>query len=280
MKHYSKFMVSIMVAISMAAIIMGATVEESRLDILKERTKQIQGKDMTNRGMEVIEKLIDGKYAELIKNMNEEMKAVLNGATLAQSFKSAEQLYGAFKSYEFEEELKVGDLTQYNIRIVYEKSDVKAIVVFDQQGKISGLQLTPYVKERSKPKDSVEKEIVVQTGDYKLPAILMLPKEKGSFPIVVLVHGSGPNDRDETVLGVKVFRDIAYELAEQGIATLRYDKRTYVYADKVKENPSLFDYNEEVIDDAISAIELAKTLPEVNKGGVRLFGDTSFLINE
>ncbi|MDZ7606573.1 MAG: hypothetical protein U5K79_13515 [Cyclobacteriaceae bacterium] len=58
---------------------------------------------------------------------------------------------------------------------------------------------------------------------------MTLPKGKNSFPIVLFVHGSGPNDRDETIGPNKPFRDIAYGLAEKGIASLRYDKRTFVY---------------------------------------------------
>ena len=53
------------------------------------------------------------------------------------------------------------------------------------------------------------------------------------FPVVVLVQGSGPSDRDETI-GPKQARsrDLAWGLASQGIAVLRYDKRTYVYPTK------------------------------------------------
>ena len=50
------------------------------------------------------------------------------------------------------------------------------------------------------------------------------------MPAVVLVHGSGPNDRDESVGGVKPFRDLAWGLASKGVVVLRYDKRTKVYA--------------------------------------------------
>ena len=44
-----------------------------------------------------------------------------------------------------------------------------------------------------------------------------------------MVHGSGPNDRDETVGPNKLFRDLADSLAAYGIASLRYEKRTRVY---------------------------------------------------
>ena len=53
------------------------------------------------------------------------------------------------------------------------------------------------------------------------------------FPGVVLVHGSGPNDRDESIGPNKPFRDLAEGLASRGIAVLRYDKRTRTHAGRV-----------------------------------------------
>ena len=59
---------------------------------------------------------------------------------------------------------------------------------------------------------------------------LSMPAGDGPFPAVVLVHGSGPNDRDETIGPNKPFKDLAWGLASQGIAVLRYDKRTKAHA--------------------------------------------------
>ena len=98
----------------------------------------------------------------------------------------------------------------------------------------------------------------VITGDVRLPAIVTLPKEQDA-PIVVMVHGSGATDRDETVYENKPFRDIATKLADCGIATLRYDKRTFIYRQKVSS------MDDETILDALSAIRLAR------KYGKRIF---------
>ena len=91
----------------------------------------------------------------------------------------------------------------------------------------------------------------VVTGDIHLPATILVPADADDVPIVVLVHGSGALDRDETIYANKPFRDIAEELARKGIATLRYDKRTYVYRQPVTT------MDDETISDALSAIRLA-----------------------
>ena len=64
---------------------------------------------------------------------------------------------------------------------------------------------------------------MVVTGDFRLPAMLTLPLGTTEPTVLVLVHGSGPNDRDETIGPNKVFRDLAWGLAMRGIASLRYE---------------------------------------------------------
>ena len=71
--------------------------------------------------------------------------------------------------------------------------------------------------------------------------------------MVVMVHGSGALDRDESVAANKPFRDIAEGLARYGIGSLRYDKRTYVYP-----HSAVTSLDEETILDALSAIALAR----------------------
>jgi len=67
-----------------------------------------------------------------------------------------------------------------------------------------------------------ERDVTV-AREWSLPGTLTIPVGPGPFPAVVLVHGSGPNDRDETVGANKPFRDLALGLASRGIAVLRYE---------------------------------------------------------
>ncbi len=96
-----------------------------------------------------------------------------------------------------------------------------------------------------------EKADTVVTGDIHLPATILMPADARDVPIVVMVHGSGALDCDETIYTNKPFRDIAEGLARKGIGTLRYDKRTYVY------RKSVTSMDDETILDALSAIRLA-----------------------
>ena len=90
-----------------------------------------------------------------------------------------------------------------------------------------------------------------------------MPTGDGPFPAVILVHGSGPNDRDETLGTNKPFRDLAHGLASQKVAVLRYEKRTKQHADKLKGSAlSTFTIKEEAIDDALAAVSFS---PRIRK---------------
>ncbi|GGZ35143.1 alpha/beta hydrolase family protein [Asticcacaulis endophyticus] len=89
-------------------------------------------------------------------------------------------------------------------------------------------------------------------ADVKLAGTLTLPQGAGPFPVVVLICGSGPNDRDETTNGHKPFLILADSLTRRGIAVLRYDKRgvggssgnlwTATIADFAADAEAAFDY--------------------------------------
>lgn len=68
-------------------------------------------------------------------------------------------------------------------------------------------------------------EIKVQVGDIQLVGTLTLPKGKTRVPVAIMVSGSGPQDRDETLFEHKPFFVIADMLAQRGVAVLRFDER-------------------------------------------------------
>ncbi|HEX8422850.1 MAG TPA: alpha/beta fold hydrolase [Pyrinomonadaceae bacterium] len=109
-------------------------------------------------------------------------------------------------------------------------------------------------------------------GEWPLPATLTLPTGKGPFPAVVLVHGSGPNDRDETLGANKPFRDLAEGLASQGIAVLRYEKRTKQHGARMVAAASDFTVRDETIDDALAAVALLRRTAGVDAKKIFVLG--------
>lgn len=137
--------------------------------------------------------------------------------------------------------------------------------VFNEKALITGLWIQPVTPEavaalfpeadQGNGESPSGQEFPVTVGEYDLPGVITVP-EGDLLPIaVVLVAGSGPNDRDGTVgrAGNKPLRDLAWGLAEKGITTLRYDKRSMVRPDTLGEKPTI---EAEVLDDVTTAIAL------------------------
>ncbi len=128
-------------------------------------------------------------------------------------------------------------------------------------------QSPPY----SHPDSFTTTELTIGDDQWKLPATLTVPTGDGPFPLVVLVHGSGPEDRDETIGPSKVFRDLAEGLASRNVAVLRYVKRTKQYPRESAADPT-FTVNQETVDDAVRAADLARKQPRINPSRVFVLG--------
>ena len=116
-----------------------------------------------------------------------------------------------------------------------------------------------------------ETEVVVGQAPWELGGTLTVPRGHGPFPAVVLVHGSGSSDRDATAGATKGFRDLAWGLASRGAATLRYDKRTLTHALAFARQPD-FTIDDELVDDALSAVELLRQTPRIDPARIYVLG--------
>jgi dienelactone hydrolase len=226
----------------------------------------------------LMEALTKGDYDAGAKDFDDTMKKVLPPDKLGETWKGLLDKVGALKK---QGSPKTGKISKYDavwIECEYEKATLYTRVVFGADGKVTGLQFTPsgppteykppaYVN-REKFKET---EVKVGSGEWVLPGTLALPVGMGPFPAVVLVHGSGPNDRDETLLGNKPFRDLAWGLASQGVAVLRYEKRSREYGGKLASIKDLT-VKEEVLDDALAAVALLQKTPGVDPKRVFVLG--------
>jgi len=112
-----------------------------------------------------------------------------------------------------------------------------------------------------------------QNTPYPLKGILTLPDGDGPFPGLVLVHGSGASNMDEKVGKLTPFRDLAQGLAQRGIASVRYDKRSFAHGLKMAGDKSgPITVWEETIEDALLAAALLRSDPRIDSRRVFLLG--------
>ena len=133
---------------------------------------------------------------------------------------------------------------------------------------------------------SQTEDITFTSDTFTLEGTIEWPNDlQGKVPALILVRGSGPSDRDQTVSlfggntrclypklfgrTVKNFRDIAEFLAENGVAVLRYDKRTFTYQDSSLEKEIVVD---DFTDDAVAAIRYMKNRSEVDTENIFVLG--------
>ena len=153
----------------------------------------------------------------------------------------------------------------------YANGGLVAQVAIDAEGKVAGflLQPAPPAPAAAPAADANYLERDFPVGD--LPGTLAMPKApSASVPAVVLVHGSGPHDRDETIGPNRPFLDIARGLATQGIAVLRYEKRTKARPQDFASGKYTMD--EETTDDAVAAVSALRTAPGIDPGKVFVLG--------
>jgi len=161
------------------------------------------------------------------------MKKAMPPDKLQEAWESIVATAGPFQQQTGVREQEAGPYRIVFVTCRFEKTVLDAKVVYRKDGRITGLWFGParppveYKAPAYADRSAfTEQEVTVGQGEWALPGTLSLPKGKGPFPALVLVHGSGPQDRDETVGANRPFRDLAWGLASRGVAVLRYEKRT------------------------------------------------------
>lgn len=230
------------------------------------------------RARQVFDWLLKGDYAAAHAAFTDEMKKALPADVLPAAMRQIHAM-GALKAVLAPELAQVQGMTVVVLPAEFERAAINFQVTINQAGQVAGMYFRPRTAS-SAPWQAPPyaragrfraEEVTAGAGEWKLPGTLALPNGEGPFPGVVLVHGSGPNDRDETLGPNKPFRDLAEGLASRGIAVLRYEKRTRQYPAKLMALKSLT-INEETVEDASAAVALLRGRPEIDPKRVFVLG--------
>lgn len=216
----------------------------------------------------LVDAMVAGNFARATADFDDTMRTALPAAQLAAVWTSVVNQAGAFKQVVRTRTERVQTYDIVFVTMRFAGADLDAKVAVDAAGRVAGLFFVPAAPPPdlaaptsppyAKPELFTEREVVVGSGEWALPGTLSMPKGTSPVPAVVLVHGSGPNDRDESVAASKPFRDLAWGLASRGVAVLRYDKRTRVHGANMKSIASRLTVKEETVDDALAAVALLR----------------------
>jgi uncharacterized protein len=125
-------------------------------------------------------------------------------------------------------------------------------------------------QDPKKPYPYAEEEVTFENkpAGVNLAGTLTLPKGKGPFPAAVMITGSGPHDRNESLMGHRPFLVIADHLTRNGVAVLRCDDRGVggSTGDKMAAT------DEDLAEDVLAAVAFLKGRPEIDPKGIGVIG--------
>ncbi|PFU52477.1 alpha/beta hydrolase [Bacillus thuringiensis] len=243
-------------------------------DTREEKSAEKKQISLTERTSLFFEYLQQGKYAEALQLTSAAFQSKFTANTLQNWWtQSGIKIMGT-------PVIKERNLVHQTVEIpgAIEGTTIPLLIKFTPGGKVDEVGERPpqesYIPHPryDQPASYQEREIVIGNSTYPLPATLTVPKHKPGekVPVVVLVHGAGIHDRDATYLGTKILRDLAVGLSSNGIAVLRYEKRTLEHALKMSAEPVTLD--RDTTDDAIYAAKSATQQEGIDPNNIFILG--------
>jgi uncharacterized protein len=240
---------------------------------------QVNAVDGPALATRLLDHLDAGRYAQAEALFDADMAKAVPAATLEAVWESLPAQAGKAQGRGAATTTRQGDVTLVQIPLHHAKAELVAKVAIGADGRIAGFLIQPaqapaVAAPLAADANFGERDFRVGDGQHALPGTLAMPRRSGTepqqaAPAVVLVHGSGPHDRDETVGPNKPFLDIARGLAAQGIAVLRYDKRTKTHPQAFS---GVFGIDDETTADAVLAVAALRTTDGIDPARVFVLG--------
>jgi hypothetical protein len=292
----------ILVAVAVAACGVGETAatptEPTRTAAASVAPSGSGGRDPAAIGRSFIEALAAGDTAAAEAMEDDTMRDAAPSAALGQLWSQIVGEFGEYRGIVGVETADAAPYTNATVTTSFAGAVVPLTVTIAGDGRVAGLHLGQKEPAASRgastaPASPVataspaatappaayvdraaftEADVTVGEAPWALPGTLAMPVGPGPFPAVVLVAGSGPQDRDETIGPNAPIRDIALGLASAGVAVLRYDKRTKVHGTQMAADTANLTVRQETTDDAVLAVDLLRRTPGIDPDRVFVVG--------
>ena len=219
------------------------------------------------------------EFQKVFDQIDKAVFTKLDTARLAGIWNGLLKQNGVYKSKVKDEASIQGAFHVQNQLLQFENRKMNFRLIWDTKSKIKGLYFLPFdtrpeykVPSYYNAAAATERKVLMTTDSYRIPGTLTLPNLPGKHPLVILIHGSGPNDRDESLGPLKIFRDLASGLAVKGIAVLRFEKRTRLFKSRMEHEASTYTVRQEVIEDVLKALQIAKEDTTIDTNNIFLCG--------
>lgn len=207
--------------------------------------------------------LVNKEYDISLSYFDKSLTEIITVSSLQDITKQIENQIGKFKNV-----LEVNEIDNiYYFYSEFENQKLDIQLSFNKDNKIVGFFFVPH--KEFKKENTLGKELNIKSNNLELKGTLLTPKNDSLKKLVIFIHGSGPNDRDETIFENKPFKDIAESLYERGIASYRFDKKTFSNPESFNDNSTI---DEEVTIDIINIINYFKNDSQFSNYEIILLG--------
>ncbi len=228
--------------------------------------------DYTELSQKLAKDLSEGKIDTTTALFSEATRKQLTDEAMKQVLEQRKPQFGEFKELKDTKKENQMGMNITTTRMVYEKSELDLMLVFNKEGKIDGILFQPAQDEEIVPQETdTYVETAVKVGEHELDGMLNMPKNAEKPPLVILIQGSGQHNMNEGSGETATFAQLSKGFAERGIATLRYNKRFFQHPELAGDDG--FNIEEEVLEDADAAVKLAQSYVDEGKvSGVYVMG--------
>jgi alpha-beta hydrolase superfamily lysophospholipase len=211
----------------------GDTIETESLDTTPRRLKPPSPSPVETAARELLSHLIAGRFAEAVTTFSPEVLEALPAEKLKTTWKTVQTQVGLYQSVaETATELKIQDNRVVDLLCTFEKAPLVFRLSYNDKQKVVGIFFRPPpnaspLAEPAKDRAGRKVYVTLKTGSGTLTGRIDWPTGDGPFPAVLVISGSGPNDRDGNQPGLEsdYLKKLGSALASNGIAVLRFDKR-------------------------------------------------------
>jgi hypothetical protein len=197
-------------------------------------------------GLAVLEMARAGRFDEVHDLFAPQLRPMVTTEALEQGWNAELERLGPIVSVgEPITEAAPSRTTVVKIPIGCERGSMTLVISLAAAGELVGIQLAPSSAAKptatweppsyASPKTFDEHDVTLGSGRLAVPGTLSLPRGSGPHPALILLAGSGPMDRDESIGPNKAFKDLAWCLASRGMAVLRFDKVTLAHPNNVRQ---------------------------------------------
>jgi uncharacterized protein len=233
-------------------------------------------------GLAVLEMARAGRFEEIRELFAPPLREMVSASGLQAAWAAELDRHGRVTSVGAPVSEPAGPgIVAVRIPVTFEHGELAVVMAVTEDGWLTGIQLLPasaagptqpwQPPAYADPGAFSEQELTVGDGPMAVPGTLSLPHQPRPCPAVVLLGGSGPQDRDETIGRNKPLKDLAWGLASHGVGVMRFDKVTYAHARQLAQARD-FTLSDEYLPQAVAAIRLLAGLPAVDSARIFVAG--------